>query len=277
LATSRCSEIATVKETTLRTETAILIAALTGAMASHGVSAEARCAKQSPAHAVALVELYTSEGCNSCPPADRWLSRIARDGPGADSVVPLAFHVEYWDRLGWTDRFASARFSERQYALARQAGSRAVYTPGVFLNFQEFRGWSSARFSDALRAINGRPARADIRLELDTPAAAQLAIKADFRLKSGAPEKGQAFVALYENRLNTDVKAGENRGVTLRHDYVVREWIGPIELKGGATLRKTLALERDWKLSDLGVAAFVQDAAGREVMQATALPVCDQG
>jgi hypothetical protein len=255
----------------------VSLVALAGAMVPHGASAEARCTKQSPAHGVALVELYTSEGCNSCPPADRWLSRIARNGPGTDSVVPLALHVDYWDRLGWKDRFASARFSERQYALARRAGSRAVYTPGVYLNFQEFRGWGSARFSDALRAINGKPARADIRLELGRPAATQLAIKADFRLKSGAPEGAQAFVALYEQRLSTDVTAGENRSVTLRHDYVVREWIGPIELQSAATLRRTLALERDWKPRDLGVAAFVQDAAGRELMQATALPVCDQG
>jgi hypothetical protein len=251
--------------------------ALAAVAAGVAAPAAAQCVKQSPPHAVALVELYTSEGCDSCPPADRWLSRIASDGPGADSVVPLAFHVDYWDRLGWKDRFASARFSERQHALARQAGSRAVYTPGVFLNFREFRGWGSARFSDALRAINGKPARAEIRLELYRPSAAQLAIKADFRLKSSAPEKGQAFLALYENRLSTDVKAGENRGVMLRHDYVVREWIGPIELRGVAELRKTFALERDWKTSDLGVAAFVQDAAGREVMQATALQVCDKG
>ena len=239
--------------------------------------AAAQCVKQSPPHAVALVELYTSEGCSSCPRADRWLSRIAHDGPGADSVVPLAFHVDYWDRLGWKDRFASARFTERQYALARQAGSRAVYTPGVFLNFAEFRGWASARFGDALRATNGKPARADIRLELETPSEAQLTVKAGFRLKSGVPGKGQAFVALYENRLSTDVRAGENRGVTLQHDYVVREWIGPIEVAGSAELRRTLALERDWKARDLGVAAFVQDSAAREVMQATALPVCVKG
>lgn len=267
------------KETTLRTATAILIGfvALTGTTASHGVPAQARCAKQSPAHAVALLELYTSEGCSSCPPADRWLSRIALDGPGPDRVVPLAFHVDYWDRLGWKDRFASPRFTERQYALAGQAGSRAVYTPGVFLNFAEFRGWASARFDEALRAVNGKPARADIRLELERPAPGQLAIKADFRLKSGARQSAQAFVALYEQRLSTDVKAGENRAVTLRHDYVVRKWIGPIALNGAAALRKTLALESDWKPGDLGVAAFVQDAAGREVMQATALPVCNQG
>ena len=92
-----------------------------------------------------------------------------------------------------------------------------------------------------------------------------------------APNKGHAFVALYENRLSTDVKGGENRGVTLQHDYVVREWIGPIEIAGSAELRRTLALQGDWKTSDLGVAAFVQDAAGREVLQATALAVCVKG
>ena len=251
-----------------------IAALLAGWTASHATLSNAVCMKQSPAHAVALLELYTSEGCNSCPPADQWLSGLAKDGPGPDSVVSLAFHVDYWDRLGWKDRFAAARFTERQYALARQAGSRAVYTPGIFLNFQEFRGWGSARFGDAVRAVNARPARADIRLELDT-SGAQLAIKADFVLK--APGKGQGFVALYENRLSTDVKAGENRGVTLRHDYVVRDWFGPLEVSGTAEFRRTLALQRDWKPRDLGVAAFVQDGAGREVLQASALANCAKG
>jgi hypothetical protein len=241
--------------------------------ASMAAPTAAQCTKQSPPHAIALLELYTSEGCNSCPPADKWLSSIG----GADSVVPLALHVDYWDRLGWKDRFASARFSERQYSIARQAGSRAVYTPGVFLNLREFRGWGSARFDDAVRAINTKPARADIRLELDSASSAQLAVKADIRLKAGAPGSAQAFVAVYESRLSTEVKAGENRGVTLRHDYVVREWVGPIEVNGAAELRRTLPLERDWKPKHLGVAAFVQDAAGGEVLQATALPLCTKG
>ena len=240
--------------------------------ASPAMLSHAACTKQSPGHAVALLELYTSEGCNSCPPADQWLSRLARDGPGIDSVVPLAFHVDYWDRLGWKDRFAAAAFSERQYALARQAGGRAVYTPGVFLNFREFRGWGSLRFGEALRAVNARPARADIRLGLDT-AGAQLEIEADFVLKT--PGDARGFVALYENRLSTAVKAGENRGVTLRHDFVVRDWFGPLEVRGKAELRRTLALQRHWKPQDLGLAAFVQDGAGREVLQATALgPGC---
>lgn len=236
------------------------------ALAAVAAPAAAQCVKQSPPHAVALVELYTSEGCSSCPPADRWLSRLLGDGPGADSVVPLAFHVDYWDRLGWKDRFASRRFTERQYRLARQARSRAVYTPGVFLNFAEFRRWGSAHFAETVRAINAKPARADIRLELDAPSPSQLAIKAAFR----GPRAGQAFVALYENNLATEVKAGENTGATLRHDYVVREWLGPIEVPG--KLEKTLALQAGWKAGDLGVAAFVQD--GPTLLQATALAGC---
>jgi len=248
--------------------------ALAAVAAGIAAPAAAQCVKQSPPHTVALVELYTSEGCSSCPPADRWLSRFASQGPGADRVVPLALHVDYWDRLGWPDRFASWRFSERQYSLARQAGRRMVFTPGVFLNFQEFRGWSSSRFGDALRAVNGKPARADIRLEFDTPGA-QLEIKANFALRT--PGNGQAFVALYENGLGTEVKAGENRGASLRHDYVVREWIGPVAVASSGEVRRTLALGRDWNLGNLGVAAFVQDAAGREVLQATALPLCTKG
>lgn len=178
--------------------------------------------KQSPPHAVALVELYTSEGCSSCPPADRWLSRLLREEPGPDRVVPLAFHVDYWDRLGWKDRFASPRYA--------------------------------------------KPARAGIRLELEAVSPSHMAIKAAFR----GPPASQAFVALYENNLATDVKAGENEGATLRHDYVVREWLGPIEVPG--KLEKTVALQADWKAGDLGVAAFVQD--GPTLLQATALAGC---
>src|SRR2546428_13858931 len=112
------------------------VAAL-AASALPAASFAAQCTKDSPPHAVALVELYTSEGCDSCPAADRWLGGLGRGSTSVDSVVPLALHVDYWDRLGWKDRFASARFSERQGALASRGGSRIVYTPGVFLNLGE--------------------------------------------------------------------------------------------------------------------------------------------
>ncbi len=254
------------------------VAAL-GVGMSHSSIVEARCETRSPAHTVALLELYTSEGCDSCPPADRWLSATGRDEPGADSVVLLALHVDYWDRLGWPDRFASARFTERQQTLARLSRSRAVYTPGVFLNQREFRGWrSQPDFRDTLRAINAKPAGADIRIELDPPSGGGIALQTDFRVRPGAAARQpQGFVALYENRLITDVRAGENRGVKLQHDYVVRQWIGPIDIPGAAQFKRTLALEREWKAKDLGVAAFVQDLASGEILQATALPACIEG
>jgi hypothetical protein len=251
-----------------------IVALLAAVISPAGQTAE-RCVKESPAHAVALVELYTSEGCDSCPPADRWLSRL-QPGVAGDSVVALALHVDYWDRLGWPDRFASPRYTERQQLLSRNGGASFVYTPGVFLNLREFRGWSSqSSFRAALTQFNARPAGADIRLELDLLSPAQLSVKADFRSRESRPP--QAFLALYESHLTTDVKAGENRGVTLRHGYVVREWIGPVAVNGNAGFAKTLALKPDWKPRNLGIAAFVQDAGGSELLQATALAVCAGG
>ena len=94
------------------------------------------CSAQAAA-APTVVELYTSEGCSSCPPADRWLSTLK----GRPDLVALAFHVNYWDKLGWPDRFASAAYTERQRALMRPSGASYVYTPQVIVNGQDWRGW----------------------------------------------------------------------------------------------------------------------------------------
>ena len=242
--------------------------------------ASAQCVKQSPAHTVALIELYTSEGCSSCPPADRWVSRINRDGYNHDEVIPLSLHVDYWDQLGWKDRFASARFTERQRVLSSLARNRVVYTPEVFLNLRELRNWDSAvQFRQAVQRINAMPAGADVRLELNPLSPAQLPITARFTLKPGTvARQPQAYIVLYENKLITDVKAGENRNVSLHHDHVVREWIGPIAFEGGvAEYKKTLALDSVWNPKNLGVAAFIQDLGSGEVLQATALPLCGRG
>ena len=243
------------------------------AIVAFSSSSFAQCVKQSPAHTAALVELYTSEGCNSCPPADRWLMKLG----ASDSVVPLSLHVDYWDTIGWKDRFADARFTTRQRELAALSRGTVVYTPEVFIGLREQRNWSSDNaFRDVLKRINAMPARASIRIELARADAGGLDVKAAFRLAPGvaAPE-AQAFIALYENGLVSEVKAGENRGVTLRHDAVVRHWVGPLALeRGSMELRRTLPLPAGSIVKNLGVAAFVQDAAGRDVLQATSLAVC---
>src|SRR5215218_3837153 len=102
-----------------------------------GIAAE--CTATSARHRVPLLELYTSEGCDSCPPADRWISSLASRGYGSDRVVVLAFHVDYWDRLGWPDRFAQTRFTERQRAINDRNRSRVIYTPQLVLNGKDYR------------------------------------------------------------------------------------------------------------------------------------------
>src|SRR5689334_12001294 len=119
------------------------------------------CSAQSGPQAVPLLELYTSEGCSSCPPADKWLSSIAAAGYGTDKVVPLAFHVDYWDYIGWKDRFARPDFSDRQRWVAAIGRSDFVYTPQVILNGIDFRGWSqNSRFRESISDSLSQPARA---------------------------------------------------------------------------------------------------------------------
>lgn len=227
------------------------------------------CSKQSPAHTVALLELYTSEGCSSCPPADRFVSGV-HHGLGIDQVVPLALHVDYWDYIGWKDAFAMRGFTERQRWLADIAGSRTVYTPEFFVAGQELRNWSGG-LPDAVKRINQQPAQADIGIALGKPAGGALPVNVTAR----SSRHGKLFVALYENGLATDVKAGENGGVTLKHDYVVRDWVGPIALGGDgkAALTRALNVPPGAMGKNLGVAAFVQGDKG-EVLQALALPLC---
>src|SRR3954463_8496265 len=102
-------------------------------------SAHAQCETRSSANRVTVLELYTSEGCNSCPPADRWLSSLPAPGVTSDRPIPLAFHVDYWDQLGWPDRMAKEQFSIRQRTQSQRNGNTVVYTPQLLLNGLDYR------------------------------------------------------------------------------------------------------------------------------------------
>jgi len=230
------------------------------------------CSKQSPSHTVALLELYTSEGCSSCPPADKAVAAL-RQAAQQDLVVPLALHVDYWDYIGWTDRFAKPEFTLRQRQLAEALNSRAVYTPEIFLGGAELRNWSG-NLDDRIGQVNRQPARADIGLELAPVAGGRLPVTVTTKSAQG----GSLYIALYENGLSSHVKAGENSGVLLRHEFVVRDWIGPFAVSGDASGRKTslrqsLPIPAASSPAELGVAAFIQDALG-QVLQALSLPLC---
>ena len=242
-----------------------------------GSPAAAECKAKSPEHTVALVELYTSEGCDSCPPADRWLSSLAGRGYGPERVVPIALHVDYWDYIGWKDPYAQARFSSRQRKLAQLTRSAIVYTPQVVVQGQDFRRWGSPAFDEAVRRINARPARAAIALSLEAGAKGSFRVEALAELREPAQQADAAlYLAAYENKLVSRVQAGENRGRTLAHDHVVFEWVGPLEFKGGPRLaeRRSVPLLPRANPANSGVVAFVQNRANSEVLQAVSLPAC---
>ena len=217
---------------------------------------------------VSLLELYTSEGCNSCPPADRWVSSLPRPQLVPEKLVVLAFHVDYWNYLGWADRFSQRRFTERQQAMVRVQNLRTAYTPQLLLNGRDFR--NGGGLENYLQRAAAVPPAYNLQLEgqrngnsLDVQARA-------FRNRRDT-EPAELYIAVYENNLFTDVRAGENRGERLRHDYVVRALIGPVPIAEGSTRwSDKIVIDKDWKSADLGVAAFVQSMHIGEVLQAIA-------
>ena len=236
-----------------------LVAAGACAFASGAVAAEGACSAQSGARVPVVIELYTSEGCSSCPPADRWLTGVK----SRDDVVALAFHVDYWDSLGWKDRFAQSRFTQRQNASQRFSGARFAYTPQVLVDGRDTPGWSSV----APASLTARwPSTVALTLSRDGP---------DVRLVvqpgSGAPTRLGGFVAVVDDGNVTRVGAGENNGETLRQDGVVREllpWTAvagqPSTLAFTSTTTPEAGATRRW-------VAVASDAASGKTLQAVTL------
>lgn len=248
----------------------ILLAVSIWTLAAH--AAAPMCRTSSAALARPLIELYTSEGCNSCPPADRWLAS-GFDAAGESSpAVALAFHVDYWDRLGWVDRFADAAYTERQYRAMRANGASFVYTPQVLLQGHDFAGWRNG--AAAIDAAARRPARAAVTLEA-RPAPREVVAQVDALVADAALARdSEVFVAYADSGLVSDVKAGENRGVRLAHDHVVRalRTAGAVDASG--RVRATIALPIPGEAgTHPTLVAFVQRATTGDVLQTVALPL----
>jgi hypothetical protein len=250
--------------------------AMAGLLLSSAASA-ASCRAQSGSTQTALIELYTSEGCSSCPPADRWLAELAAEPALNGKVVPLALHVDYWDSLGWRDRFAQPGFSARQRALTALQGSTTVFTPQVMINGRTTLNWSrNSDFRQHIAAINARPAEAELSLEI-VPAPDAWLTQVRGRLQSRlAAARAGVFVALYQDGLSSQVTAGENAARRLRHERVTRELIGPLPVAADGSFAHPHRFRppENARPRDLGVAAFVQDQTDGQVWQALALAAC---
>ena len=267
-----------------RTKTQIAIAAtlmITASLIAGQVSAASCNGAQRVVSGVStttIAELYTSEGCDSCPPTDKWFSTLNYK---KDGVVPLAFHVDYWDYIGWKDRFAKPAFSERQRETVRRQGGRTSYTPQIMLNGQDQRiSGNQSGFGSRLKDLAARAPRANLALEF-TAANAELDAALTVTLPQIADRNDAAvFLAVTENNLSNRVTAGENRGVTLKHDHVVRAFFGPLggeaidRAAGKLLVKRPIALEAGWKRDDLSLVAFVQNLRTGEVYQALSAQLC---
>ncbi len=234
------------------------------ALATAAATVAAPCTVTSQPHRVALVELYTSQGCSSCPPADRWLSALPQRFD-ATQAIPLSLHVGYWDYIGWKDPFAQRAFNQRQQQWASANGSRSVYTPGVFVHGKEVPGWSrDGNFSQAVKSINAQPAGAQIEMAAQI-VSGRVVAQINSSSASVQPIGTHLRLALTQSGLRTAVRAGENRGEQLGNDHVVREWSEALPL---GRQQVSWAMPAGAQPASLALVAFVQAGDGGPVLQA---------
>ena len=230
----------------------------------------AECSAKSGAQTVPLLELYTSEGCSSCPPADKWMSGIK-----TEKVTPLAFHVDYWDYIGWKDKFSKAEYSDRQRKVAAFGGAGFVYTPQFVMSGRDFKGWDNSRLNEKIESSQKLASRANLSLAA-MQENGKMILKTSAQTTNPTEAKNvDVFVAIYENKLVSQVKAGENSGRELKHDYVVREFFGAYQISNQNEFIKSFTLDAAWAKRDAGAVVFVQNSQTGEILQSLALKFCN--
>jgi hypothetical protein len=197
------------------------------------------CKASSGSTITPVVELYTSEGCSSCPPADKWLSSLRSKTNTANAVVVQAFHVNYWDYIGWPDRFATAAHTNRQRQIATWNRQNGIYTPQMVLNGDDWRGWRSIGPFNTSVSTNKTLATSSINLTQTGADQFEAVVSPVSGSKNVAPT-WSAFWTITEHGHVTRVKAGENSGETLLHDYVVRQYTPMGEYSAAAAQKLTL-------------------------------------
>jgi len=229
------------------------------------------CQAQSGKFVTPVVELYTSEGCSSCPPADAWLSKQAqRTDINANF---LAFHIDYWDDIGWPDRFANPAYTQRQYARVHRKGSSQVYTPQVMIGEQTGVSWSWPDRSESfIKQANSELAIVSIALKANGNSENW---KAEVVLSSlNAVPNTQWYLAVYQDGLSSKVHAGENAGKLLRHDRVVRQWLGPYPFNKKLTMKDfNIALSNAGVMGQTGLLAVLENSSNGQVLQSLKLPL----
>ena len=222
-----------------------------------------------------VVELFTSEGCSDCPPADAVLTRLAAQPVPGAVIIPLGEHVDYWDKQGWRDPFSSNAFSVRQVDYTRALGIESPYTPQMIVNGRDqFVGSDYAAAAAAVAKAardSARQLRVSVTLDPASGTMLPLHIQADSPTGEGLRSAADVFVAVTEDGLGSHVAAGENRGRDLHHTAVVRSLthIGGIAAKARTwSAGGEVAIDRQWRSQAITIVVFVQDHSGRAILGA---------
>jgi len=227
-----------------------------------------------------LVELFTSEGCSSCPPADALLIQLEKESPVAGAeIIALGFHVDYWDDIGWKDRFSSSAYSRRQYDYAEAFKTRSVYTPQMVVDgHTQFVGSDSKRASAAIDRATRAP---KIAVRISAAPAGARRIKFKFHVPAfyplNASDNAELSFAIAEADLFSEAKSGENSGRRLNHTAVVRNYraLGAIKRGEEAQRELELLLPTDWRLENCRAVAFVQERRSRVVLGAVQISLAE--
>lgn len=239
-------------------------------------SADAACQARSGKALRPLVELYTAEGCNLCPAADAWLASAARR---ERRISWLAFHVDYWDSVGWVDRFADASHGQRQRYRLESLGRNALFTPQVIVGQDLPADWRGAAMDELLGERRREIAPATLAMSTGVPQDGRLRVDMQAQLDrdrvDGAP---LLWLALYEDGLQTAVAAGENAGRVLRHDRVVRKLAGPWRLDSAAWSGHTvLDVPADLQPARAGLVLFAEAPGSGRGLQSLEQPLSSCG
>lgn len=218
-----------------------------------------------------LVELFTSEGCSSCPPADALLAKLDREQRlGNAEIVALEEHVDYWDHLGWRDPFSSAQWTERQQDYAAAFRNDGVYTPQMVVDGRtEFVGGSQSRARSAIEDAAKEP-KADVSVRVDAATGAAK-VSIDIKMSPAVSSRNaQVWLAVTESGLHSNVQRGENAGEDLHHAAVVRTLrkVGnaAADRENAFAGEQEVRLNDSWKKENLRVVVFLQDAKSRHIL-----------
>ncbi|MGB5810750.1 MAG: DUF1223 domain-containing protein [Polyangiales bacterium] len=226
-----------------------------------------------------LVELFTSQGCSSCPPADQLLSDLGHD-KGSIEIIPLSFHVDYWNDIGWKDPFSSSKWSARQRAYRAALSANRTYTPQIVVQGEHDCVGSNER---CIRSAVGQAAASggggSIEISQARPVGGLLYVEATATMRAEQPGV-VANVVVYETGLSTDVRRGENRGRALRNDFVVRRLEDVGTIRPGDTSERRVStripIRGEWTAANLGVVVFLQDPSTRRIVGASRAPIGTQ-